>query len=303
MKCYNPFKKLKLSQLEYFYVSAKTGSFSKAAKELGISQPTVSVSVQKLESDLNMQLFERSGTSLTMTEQGKLVFSHAENILHELEHMHTGLTQIGSDSSASGAIHIGSCVLEDAIVTKVHEFLSTHQKVRITLEPRNMAVVVPQLEADQFDLAIVPTGALNQKLASVPFGKVEFGVSLPPGHILEEYPVLSPALLNDHDIVMPAFEKGIAKDVYTYFSSHGSTPIFSESSSARNFQTLRFLVNSSGKIAVFPINDSRAVEQIAESRATRRLSPPLYVDFSIAWKREKTISKSLRMLIDFLPDK
>ena len=303
MKSDNTFQKLKLNQLEYFYISAKTGSLSKAAKQLNVSQPTVSVGIQKLENVLDMQLFDRTGGSLTMTRCGWAVYSHAEKVFRELGDMRAELTHISLEEDAADVIRVGICALADETLSGIHAFISSTTGVSISLQSLNMSAIVSGLEEGGFDVAIVPSGSLNPKLSSTPFNRAEFGVSLPDGHALGEFSELTPELLHDRDIVIPVFEKGIEKDVLSYFSLHGCAPVFSENTSVHNYQTLRYLVNKSGKIALFPIVDPEPPEVHLDPRSTRRLSPPLYVDFVLAWRKDKFIGSGLRKFIRFMAKK
>jgi LysR family transcriptional regulator, transcriptional activator of the cysJI operon len=69
-------------QLEIFVAVAKHNSFSKAAKELFLTQPTVSSHMQNLENELNTVLINRNNKSVNLTEAGKILYGHALEILN-----------------------------------------------------------------------------------------------------------------------------------------------------------------------------------------------------------------------------
>lgn len=71
-----------LRQLESFVAIAKRGSFTRAAEELYLSQPTLSGHIQSLESKLETVLFNRSVKEVTLTEAGRILYNHALNILN-----------------------------------------------------------------------------------------------------------------------------------------------------------------------------------------------------------------------------
>ncbi len=71
-----------LRQLESFVAIAKRGSFTRAAEELYLSQPTLSGHIQSLESELETVLFNRSVKGVTLTEAGRILYIHALNILN-----------------------------------------------------------------------------------------------------------------------------------------------------------------------------------------------------------------------------
>ena len=65
-----------LSSYRIFYTVANTKNISKAAKELYISQPAISKSIQKLEESLGTKLFERSSRGVALTDSGELLYTH-----------------------------------------------------------------------------------------------------------------------------------------------------------------------------------------------------------------------------------
>ncbi|MGQ0736425.1 MAG: transcriptional activator NhaR [Acidobacteriota bacterium] len=71
---------LNYHHLLYFWSVAREGSVSRAAQKLRLAQPTISTQIKRLEDALGEQLFERQGRSLVLTEVGRLVFRHADEI-------------------------------------------------------------------------------------------------------------------------------------------------------------------------------------------------------------------------------
>lgn len=73
-------KYLNYNHLHYFWMVFREGSIVRAAQELMVSQPTISIQLKALEKALGHRLFERSGRGLALTEAGKITFSHADEI-------------------------------------------------------------------------------------------------------------------------------------------------------------------------------------------------------------------------------
>lgn len=74
-----------LRQLQMFEAVARKRSYSRAAEELGVSQPSVSVQVQELEKDLGVELFARSGRHTALTEVGTIFYGKTVKILEDIE--------------------------------------------------------------------------------------------------------------------------------------------------------------------------------------------------------------------------
>lgn len=78
---------MEIRQLQYFVESARTRSFSQAARTLYTSQPNVSKAIQQLETELDTALFTRSFDGIELTEEGKIVYLYAVNILQNVDRM------------------------------------------------------------------------------------------------------------------------------------------------------------------------------------------------------------------------
>ncbi|MFR1114142.1 MAG: LysR family transcriptional regulator [Blautia sp.] len=74
-----------LTLYKIFHTVAKTGNISKAAKELYISQPAISKSIQKLETQLHTILFKRSSRGVSLTQEGKLLSQYVDNAFSSLQ--------------------------------------------------------------------------------------------------------------------------------------------------------------------------------------------------------------------------
>lgn len=97
--------------LKIFYVVASSGSISSAAKQLGVSQPAVTQSIQNLEKSLSGTLFHRSKKGVTLTEEGKALFSYVEEGMilienglskfNDLNNLDAGKIKIGAEPTIS----------------------------------------------------------------------------------------------------------------------------------------------------------------------------------------------------------
>lgn len=116
--------------LNTFIQVAESNSFTRAAEKLGYSQPTVSFQIKQLEQELGIQLFERIGHTVSLTEQGKEVLSYAQHICHLTQTM----THKKNDSNKpAGIIRIGMadslCV--PLILNHFQQFRETYPAVRL----------------------------------------------------------------------------------------------------------------------------------------------------------------------------
>lgn len=80
---------MEIRQLQYFVESARRKSFSQAARFLYTTQPNISKSIQKLEAELQIELFVRGNVGVELTPEGQVVYEHARMILNNVAEMET----------------------------------------------------------------------------------------------------------------------------------------------------------------------------------------------------------------------
>ena len=108
-----------IKALEYFLVCVERGSLTAAAEELYTSQPHVSQVIRSLEAELETKLFRRTGSGITLTEEGEKIRIYAENVIKNIslikescEEKDTLSLQIAANSSSSLAYLIGEYISE-----------------------------------------------------------------------------------------------------------------------------------------------------------------------------------------------
>ena len=139
--------------LECFVVCAEELNFSHAAKKLHISQQALSSSIQKLEKEYQVQLFERK-PRVRLTEAGRQLLIRSKYILSAEEELRTTLS--GLSDSASGSITIGSSVLRARMFMPSlwPSYHSQYPKVHISLKTSNSSLMTDELLDGDIDLYI-----------------------------------------------------------------------------------------------------------------------------------------------------
>nr|WP_221401176.1 LysR family transcriptional regulator [Paenibacillus phyllosphaerae] len=99
-----------MRQLEYFIQICKSGSFTKAKEELGVTQPTLSQQIRVLEDEYNIPLFDRVSRGVEVTEAGKILLNKGNAILNLLEEARNEID--GRNRKTKETISIGCCPAE-----------------------------------------------------------------------------------------------------------------------------------------------------------------------------------------------
>ncbi len=158
------------SKYNYVYTLYKERSFTKAAQTLFISQPSLSVAIKNIESQLGAPLFERTAGLVTPTEIGREYILTAEKIMnaeHDFQNKINDIYELQTgEISVGGTNYLCSYVLPKII----NQFTSLFPKINVTLTEANSKALREMVQSDQLDIIIdsfdeIPEGFEGEKLA------------------------------------------------------------------------------------------------------------------------------------------
>ena len=168
-----------LQQLEYIVALDNCRSFSVAAEICHVTQPSLSLMVQKLEAELGIKLFDRSKQPITPTEIGERIIAQARQILHESQKLH----QLAQDQFAklNGELRISiiPTLSPYLIPLFIRAFTESHPEVQLHISEQPTAVIMQQLKKDVIDIGIMATPLNDEKLVEIPLFMEEFFVYAP----------------------------------------------------------------------------------------------------------------------------
>ena len=137
-----------------FYYVAMTGSFSKAAKELFISQPTVSYNVKCLEKNLNTQLFIRKSKGIELTDEGKTIIEYIETAYNSILLAERSITN--SQLLNKGTLNIGgpSYIINKFISPLICEFTKRYPLLKVNIITKSSSELLKLLKTNRIDILI-----------------------------------------------------------------------------------------------------------------------------------------------------
>lgn len=146
-----------LTQLEYILAVDEHRNFSKAAAAVRITQPTLSMQIQKLEDDLGVILFDRSKKPIRPTEVGVRIVAQARSAVSEAKKIEWLAKQ--STTEVSGDFRLGVIpTLSPYVVPRfLKSFAEAYPKVKLRLEELRTASILEALERDQIDAGLLAT--------------------------------------------------------------------------------------------------------------------------------------------------
>jgi len=144
-----------LSSYWIFYTVANAGNISKAAKELYISQPAISKSIQKLEESLNCKLFSRSSRGVILTDEGNLLYDHVKEAFETLSMGEDKLKR--SIELGVGHIQIGvsSTLCKYMLLPYLSEFIHQNPHISISISCQSTNETLRLLDDNKIDIGLI----------------------------------------------------------------------------------------------------------------------------------------------------
>lgn len=144
-----------LSSYWIFYTVANAGNISKAAKELYISQPAISKSIQKLEENLNCKLFSRSSRGVILTDEGILLYDHVKEAFETLNIGEDKLKR--SIELGVGHLQIGvsSTLCKYMLLPILNEFIHRNPHISISISCQSTNETLRLLDENKIDIGLI----------------------------------------------------------------------------------------------------------------------------------------------------
>lgn len=122
---------MRLEQLQQFIAVAQKGNFRKAGRELGISQPALTRSIQNLEQYFNVPLFDRLSSGVVLTEYGRTVMVWAEETINSSRNVKRYVDLLSSASTGTFVLGAGSYFMDNILAVALGKFLQRYPKLSI----------------------------------------------------------------------------------------------------------------------------------------------------------------------------
>ena len=171
--------------LRYFSVLAQTEHYTLAAARLGISQPSLSAAIHHLEEELgDVQLFEKVGRNIRLTEEGRYYQEKGDAALQELNAASATLRE--SKISAPVVVRVGvvSGSMEKTVAKGIMSHILQNERLRFRITEGSAEDLMNLVRDEKLDMAIVDTTARDRSLHFRKLGERNFCVALPAGHPL-----------------------------------------------------------------------------------------------------------------------
>jgi DNA-binding transcriptional LysR family regulator len=215
---------LNLRQLEVFHLVVKKGSCTKAAEELNVTQPAVTIQVKSLEKSLNLKLIQHFGEKIQLSEAGELLYQYAEKIfdlvseadekMRDFKKLMRGTLQIGTTKNYARYI------MPSLLTT----FQARFPDIRVILDEGNSEDMARSVLDMKNEMAFICQINIDRRLKSIFFSSVEFVLVVSPQHRFSQRGSISFRELNGEPVILREKGSGSRAAILRRFDLYGIRP-------------------------------------------------------------------------------
>jgi DNA-binding transcriptional LysR family regulator len=285
-----------LNQLRYFQAVARALNFRAAAEELYISQPSLSRSIDSLEQELGVILFERAGRGISLTGSGRLFLEYTNRILDECD---IAIYKMKELSSTGGRIDIGYVfpLANYYIPHKVRSFLDMPENEHVTFgfNQNRTSSIIRDIKSGKLDVGFCAYSENEEELEFVPILKQEMVIITSNEHPLAEKEKLSINELSRYPVI--GYDRVSALGGYTnrlYRSLGIKLDIVCECSDENSIQALvreQFGIALVAKVDILNGNYLK-IHSVSDADLTH------YVN--VVWQKNHYLMPATKRFIDFM---
>ena len=173
---------MNLKQLEAFVKVTESGSFSKAAKLLFLTQPTVSAHISSLEKELDSRLFVRNTKEVNLSEDGKVLYGYAKQIVeleHEIENVFSEKREKETDAKGCITIAASTIPAQYLLPNILAQFTEKCPGEQFKLVESDSAGVIKMIVDHKVDVGFTGTVLEKKHCHYIPFYKDELAIIMP----------------------------------------------------------------------------------------------------------------------------
>ncbi len=283
-----------IKPLRYFTEVARHASFTRAAEVLHVAQPAVSMAIRKLEAELELTLFHRTDRKVVLTDEGLRLLEHASRILQMMDDAQLEMQELRGLTRGEVRVGIPGMLGSYYFPPILMAFRHQHPNLRLSVVEAGTGRLREMLQEGVLDLAIIVADAVPDELEASVFLRQQMMVILPQDHALAQQRHISYKAFFNEELVL--FQQG-------YFHRKAVDQIAKRGNCTPNigFETnLLPLIKSIVKQG-FGISTLLAMALRDDPELVAiPFEEPVWLDLSIAWRRQGYLSRANRAFVDFV---
>ncbi len=268
-------KNISLTQLSYIVAVDRYQNFALAARKCFVSQPTLSVQIQKVEDELDAILFDRKRQPIVSTEIGKAVIQQAKIVMNDMGRL--GEIVMNKKGLVEGEFRLGviPTVAGCLIPLFLRNFSEKYPKVELIVSELQTDTLIQELTDDRIDAGIAATPIGNSEIQEQRLYMEAFLLYVSPKHPLSQFKDVSQSDLKCHDVWLMS-EGHCFRNQVTQLCAIKKNQKFGRAVNfeSGNFQTLMSLVDQNYGVTLLPSLVARCLNRTKQKTMVKRFSNP-----------------------------
>lgn len=284
-----------LQQLEYIRAVDEYGHFGKAAEACGITQPTLSLMIKKLEEELDVVIFDRDSHPVVATEVGRRILDKAGVVLYnarQLQEMTKTERQL-----CSGPVNIGMIsTVAPVIIPGLFRFLyRNHPDMEPLMQEMLSGTIIEKLKKAEIDMGILSSPVSDPALLEIPLYHERFLAYVSPDNPLHAMEQLESTLLLDHPVWI--IKDGIRQFDRTMLAE-GENFHYDTMYEGGRVGNLIYIVNQIGGMTIIPELHSDLLLYSMQTNLRPIVNPEVSRTISLVVRKDYIHEEILNVIID-----
>jgi LysR family hydrogen peroxide-inducible transcriptional activator len=191
-----------ITQLQYVLAVAEHKNFTLAAEKCFVTQPTLSMQIQKVEEELKIQIFDRTKKPIQLTDIGQKIVNQAKNIVNEANRMKDIVEQQKGFIGGEFRLAIIPTIMPTLLPMFLNTFIKKFPKVKLIIEELNTDEIIVKLKNGNLDAAIASTPLNEEKLKEIVLYYEPFVAYIPKKHRIADKKEIEVSDLNLDEILL-----------------------------------------------------------------------------------------------------
>lgn len=280
--------------LRCFQMVAREANFTRAAEKLHLAQPAVSMSIKRLEEQLNLKLFHRTERRITLTDEGERLRLHADKILQAVADAELEMQELTGLSKGQVRVGIPSMLGSYYLPEFLMGFRHSYPDIQLSVVEGGTTHIRKQIEQGELDIGIVVDDGKADELEKIHLLQEEILVCVSPDHPLAQQKSVSYTAFLEEELVL--FKEGFFHRQVTeqLAKRYHMTPKISFETNL--IPLIQSVVRHGFGISALlrpAIDDARDLIGLP-------FETPLRFDLSIAWRKQSYLSRANQAFVDYL---
>ncbi len=282
--------------LRYFVAVVDHENFTRAAEQLNITQPPLSIAIKNLESSLDLELLKRTGKSIKLTREGEVLYHHATIILQQLDDAQLAMDELKGLEKGEVRLGVPGMMGSYFFPEIVMAFKSKYPRLKLRLIEAGTRAIRSMLTKGELDIGVILNEKVPDELETDQIFRCEMVAVVSEQHKLASRSSLTFKEFFKYELVM--FGEG-------YFHRDFIETISKQQGLAVNFSFETNLLPMILKLVRNGFAITALLDLVTEFEGGIVGIPfqdPVHLNLALAWRKDGYLSKADRTFIDFIHD-